>query len=52
MQTRRHFWTRRILKLTLLIAVVIAVPLALWAIDTYYRPLDLIYDRLLMRLGL
>ncbi len=52
MQTRRHFWTRRILKLTLLIAVIIAVPLALWAIDTHYRRLDLIYDGLLRRLGL
>jgi uncharacterized protein involved in exopolysaccharide biosynthesis len=52
MQTRRNFWIRRSLKLGVLIAVVIAVPVALWAIDTYYRPLDLIYSRLLTQLGL
>ncbi len=52
MQTRRQFWTRRLLKLTLLLAVIIAVPVALWAIDTYYRPLDLIYSRLLQQIGL
>ncbi len=52
MQTRRQFWTRRLFKLTLLLAVIIAVPVALWAIDTYYRPLDLIYSRLLQQIGL
>lgn len=52
METRRHFWMRRALKLALLIAVVIAVPVALWAVDQYYRPLDLIYDRLLRQIGL
>ncbi|MEO0369829.1 MAG: lipopolysaccharide biosynthesis [Pseudomonadota bacterium] len=52
MQTRRQFWTRRLLKLTLLLAVIVAVPVALWAIDTYYRPLDLIYSRLLQQIGL
>lgn len=52
MQTRRQFWTRRLLKLTLLIAVIIAVPVALWAVDTYYRPLDLIYSRILQQIGL
>ncbi len=52
METRRHFWVRRSLKLTLLVVVIIAVPVGLWAIDTYYLPLDLIYSRLLTRLGL
>ncbi len=52
METRRHFWVRRSLKLTLLIVVIIAVPVGLWAVDTYYRPLDLIYARLLTQLGL
>ena len=52
MQTRRQFWTRRLLKLTLLLAVIVAVPVALWAVDTYYRPLDLIYTRVLQQLGL
>ena len=51
MQTRRNFWIRRLLKLALLLAVVVAVPVGLWAIDTYYRPLDLIYNRLLLQLG-
>ncbi len=52
MQTRRAFWTRRLLKLTLLLAVIVAVPVALWAVDTYYRPLDLIYSRILQQIGL
>ena len=52
METRAHFWMRRSLKLALLIAVVIAVPVALWAVDTYYKPLDLIYGRLLRQIGL
>lgn len=52
METRAHFWLRRSLKLAALAVVVIAVPLALWAIDTYYKPLDLIYGRLLAQLGL
>lgn len=52
MQTRRHFWIRRIFKLSLLVAVIIAVPVGLWAVDTYYRPLDLIYSRLLSQFGL
>lgn len=52
MQTKRSFWIRRTAKLALLVAVIIAVPLALWAIDTHYRPLDLIYDRLMQRIGL
>lgn len=52
METRCHFWVRRSLKLALLVAVIIAVPVGLWAVDQYYRPLDLIYDRLLAQLGL
>jgi polysaccharide chain length determinant protein (PEP-CTERM system associated) len=52
METRLHFWVRRTLKLTLLVAVIIAVPIGLWAIDTYYRPLDLIYTRLLSQIGI
>ncbi|MEM1344848.1 MAG: Wzz/FepE/Etk N-terminal domain-containing protein [Pseudomonadota bacterium] len=40
-------------KLTLQIAVVlIALPAALYAIDRYYLPLDLIFDRIISRLGL
>lgn len=52
MQTKRHFWIRRSLKLILLLLVIVAIPLGLWAIDTYYSPLDLIYDRLLQKVGL
>lgn len=51
METRRRFWVRRALKLALLAVVVIGVPVALWVIDTYYRPLELISDRLLRQLG-
>lgn len=52
METRRQFWIRRIFKLAVLVIVIVGVPIALWAVDTYYQPLDLIYDRILKRVGL
>lgn len=52
MQTRRSFWLRRSLKFLVLIVVIMIVPLILWAVDTYYRPLDLIFDRLMQQIGL
>lgn len=48
--TRRR--TRRVLQIGAVVAVVVGVPAALWAIDTYYLPLDLLFNRLLSRIGL
>jgi uncharacterized protein involved in exopolysaccharide biosynthesis len=33
-------------------AVLVAIPAGLWAVDRYYRPLDLILDQMLDRLGM
>lgn len=43
---------RRMLKLSFILFVVISVPLALWAIHTYYLPLDLLFEKSLERVGL
>jgi hypothetical protein len=31
--------------------ILIGVPAALWAVDTYFMPLDLLADRILRRIG-
>ena len=43
---------RRGVRLATLGAVAIGVPAALWAVDTYYLPLHLIFDRLLAGIGI
>jgi len=43
---------RRSLRIASLIVVIIGVPAALWALDSYYMPLDLLAERILGRLGL
>lgn len=43
---------RRALYTILIAGVALAVPITLWAIHTYYLPLDLIYDKVLDALGL
>ena len=52
METRTHRLMRRSLKVASLLVVVIGIPAILWAIDTYYLPLDLVYQRVLGRIGL
>jgi uncharacterized protein involved in exopolysaccharide biosynthesis len=46
---------RRVMRNTLRIAsfmvILIGVPAALWAVDTYFMPLDLLADRILRRIG-
>jgi hypothetical protein len=43
---------RRVLSILALLAVLIAVGVALWAVHTFYLPLDLLADKLLKSLGL
>ena len=43
---------RRILKIIFLIAVMIAVPVGLWAVHTYVMPLDLVVEKVLDKAGL
>ena len=47
----RRLWRRSGQILAMLI-VLVGVPAALWAVDTYYLPLDLLTQRVLDRLGL
>lgn len=52
MESRRDRFVRRSLRIAAALVVLAGVPAALWAIDTYYLPLDLLADRVLDRIGL
>lgn len=43
---------RRIMKIAFVLFVMISIPVALWAIHTYYLPLDLLFEKILERVGL
>ena len=47
----RRLW-RRTGQITAMLVVLAGVPAALWAVDTYYLPLDLLAQRVLDRIGL
>lgn len=49
-ETALHRRLRRTAQVGVLLVVLIAVPAALWAIDTYYLPLDLIFEKIKDRL--
>lgn len=51
-ESARRRMIRRSLRVAILLVVLAGVPAALWAIDTYYLPLDLLAQRLLERIGL
>ena len=51
MRTRRQVRRRRAIILLAFAVVIMAIPAGLWALDTYYRPLDLLLDQFLNRLG-
>lgn len=51
-RTRRETRRRVALLGLALLATVGGIPAALWALDAYYLPLDLIFDRVVTRLGL
>ncbi len=42
---------RRAAFTAILLAIVIGIPAAIWAVHTYYLPLDLLYERVAQRLG-
>ena len=43
---------RRAIHMALIAAVIVAVPAAVWAVHTYYLPLDLLFAQILQALGL
>ena len=47
-----HRRLRRTARVVMFLIVITGVPAALWAVDTYYQPLDLLADRVISRLGL
>lgn len=49
-ETAAHKRMRRMAQVATLILVLAGVPMALWAVDTYYLPLDLLFERLKDRL--
>jgi len=52
MEDERHKLLRRSRLVASFLIVVIGMPAALWAIDTFYLPLDLIVERIIEKLGL
>jgi uncharacterized protein involved in exopolysaccharide biosynthesis len=52
MRTPGQLRRRRAIIVGVFALVILAVPAGLWAVDTYYRPLDLLLNQLMNRLGL
>ncbi len=52
MRTPAQVRRRRAMIVAAFVLVILAIPAGLWALDTFYRPLDLLIDQLLNRLGL
>lgn len=52
MRTGREIMRRRLIILVGMVAVAVAVPLALWLVDTQVTPLDLLLNRTLAKMGL
>ena len=50
METAAHRRWRRAAQLATLAIVIVSVPATLWAVDTYYMPLDLLYEKLMERI--
>lgn len=51
-ESRARRMMRRTIQATSFAAVLVGVPALLWAVDTYYLPLDLLFERLMERVGL
>jgi nitrogen fixation-related uncharacterized protein len=43
---------RRTVRIASILIILVGVPAALWAVDTYYLPLDQLAQRILQRVGL
>lgn len=52
METRRSQIIRRVTLASAFVVVLVGVPAGLWAIDTYYLPLEVVANRVIDRLGL
>jgi uncharacterized protein involved in exopolysaccharide biosynthesis len=52
MRTPGQARRRRAIILGVFALVILAIPAGLWALDTFYRPLDLLLDQLLNQIGL
>jgi uncharacterized protein involved in exopolysaccharide biosynthesis len=52
MSTRRETLRRRILRITISLAIFLAIPISLWAIHTFYIPFDILARRIAARFGL
>jgi hypothetical protein len=52
MRTPGQVRRRRAIILAIFAVVILAIPAGLWAVDSFYRPLDLLLNQLLNRLGL
>ena len=51
-QTRREAALRRALRLAVILAILVGVPAAIWAVHSYYLPLDSIADRVMNAVGM
>lgn len=52
MRTRGQVLRRRLIIGTAMAVAVIGIPAGLWAVDTYYAPLDLLIDRAMQKFGM
>ena len=52
MRTRREVVRRRVIITVALLVVLVGIPAALWAIDTYYMPIDMLWAGIMRKLGL
>jgi polysaccharide chain length determinant protein (PEP-CTERM system associated) len=50
-RTRQEVLIQRSLKLGLIVVILVGIPAIVWAVHTYYQPLDLIADRVMNKLG-
>ena len=51
-ETRGQIRRRRILRVLMVLVTLIVIPAAIYAVHTYYQPLDLIAERIMDRIGL
>jgi len=50
-RSRRQMFLQRSLKLLLILAILVGIPAATYAVHTYYLPLDLLADKVMNKLG-
>jgi uncharacterized protein involved in exopolysaccharide biosynthesis len=51
-QTRQEVRRQRRITIAVVLAIIIGVPIGVWAIHTYYQPLDLLGERIANKLGI